>query len=60
MCEGDGHGRGRAVYKLKRSQVFEPWPEAFPDEEVLAGVAFRHFMGGLMDDGWEDGVDWVD
>lgn len=48
------------MYKLKRSQVFEPWPEAFPDEEVLAGVAFRHFMGGLMDDGEEDGVDWVD
>lgn len=60
LCEGDGHGGVRAVYKLKRSQVFEPWPESFPDEEVLAEAAFRHFMGGLMDDGSEDGVDWVD
>ena len=47
-----------AVYKLKKSQIFAPWPEAFPDMEELTGIAFKHFMDAMLDDGGGS-EDWI-
>lgn len=52
-------GELRAVYKLKKSQTFSPWPDAFPNVEELTGVAFKHFMDAMLDDGDGSG-DWID
>lgn len=59
LFESDGHGGVRAVYKLKKSQTFSPWPDAFPNVEELTGVAFKHFMDAMLDDGDGSG-DWID
>ena len=58
LFESDGHGGVRAVYKLKKSQIFAPWPEAFPDMEELTGIAFKHFMDAMLDDGGGS-EDWI-
>ena len=58
LFESDGHGGVRAVYKLKKSQLFAPWPEAFPDMEELTGIAFKHFMDAMLDDGGGS-EDWI-
>lgn len=59
LFESDGHGGIRAVYKLKKSQTFAPWPNAFPDVEELTGVAFKHFLDAMLDDGESSGG-WID
>ena len=56
LFESDGHGG--VVYKLKKSQIFAPWPEAFPDMEELTGIAFKHFMDAMLDDGGGS-EDWI-
>lgn len=58
LFESDGHGGVRAVYKPKKSQIFAPWPEAFPDMEELTGIAFKHFMDAMLDDGGGS-EDWI-
>lgn len=59
LFESDGHGGIRAVYKLKKSQNFAPWPDAFPNVEEMTGVAFKHFMDAMRQDG-DESEDWTD
>ena len=33
-------------------------PEAFPDMEELTGIAFKHFMDAMLDDGGGS-EDWI-
>ena len=51
-------GSGLEPGCLKKSQIFAPWPEAFPDMEELTGIAFKHFMDAMLDDGGGS-EDWI-
>lgn len=50
LCVSDGKGGVKAIYALRKSVKFNPWPEAMPSDEELNHIALQK-LGEVLFDG---------